>query len=131
MRLKIIGIPLVGLGIILSATSCSNALRGTYTVQKYEIISANQQGVSVSNIGTFTFKRNGSGEKSLDYSLLGAQKNDVTPFNWSQQEGRFVTINSDGSDFAKTWIVVENKRKLKVWKSTDGTDNVQILELVK
>ncbi len=31
----------------------------------------------------------------------------------------------------KTWIVVVNKRKHQIWKSTDGTNIIHVLELVK
>ena len=31
--------------------------------------------------------------------------------------------------FSKTWIIMTNKRNIKKWKSTDGTNNVQIIEL--
>jgi hypothetical protein len=42
-----------------------------------------------------------------------------------------VTINSDNSDFSKTWILIENSKKKQLWKATDGGNQVQILELKK
>jgi len=111
-------------------TSCSHRLVGTWNVQKYERKTPGEEGMSVSNIGSITFEKNGSGQKNLDYSLLGISSKDVTPFQWSATE-QFVTIEGDDSEIAKTWIYIENKSKFQKWQSTDGSNNVQTLELKK
>lgn len=112
-------------------TSCSHRLVGTWNVQRYETTTPGQQGVSLSNIGTIRFKGNGSGEKNLNYIVLGINKKDKQPFKWNWTEGEYVSIDSQGSDFSKTWIIMTNKKKYQKWKSTDGTNNIQILELRK
>lgn len=111
-------------------TSCSHRLVGTWTVQKYERITPGEQGTILSNIGTMTFKKDNTGEKQLDYTVLGIQQSDMAPFTWSATE-KYVTISGEDSDLNKTWIYIENKGKFQKWKSTDGNNNVQTLELVK
>ncbi|WP_273568394.1 hypothetical protein [Maribacter halichondriae] len=111
-------------------TSCAHRLVGTWNVQKYERKTPGEEGMSVSNIGKITFDKNGSGEKNLDYSLLGISAKDVTPFQWSATD-QFVTIEGENSEITKTWIYIENKSKFQKWQSTDGANNVQTLELAK
>lgn len=118
------------IAMLFFCSSCSPRLVGTWTVQKYERKTPGERGMSVSNIGTITFKRNGSGEKNLDYSLLGVSSTNGIPFEWSATE-EFVTIEGDDSDLTKTWIYIENDRKFQKWQSTDGANNVQTLELKK
>ena len=110
--------------------SCSPRLVGTWNVEKYQRSNPGEQGMSVSNIGTITFNKNGTGTKNLDYSLLGVSKKDATPFTWSTTED-FITIEGDESEFSKTWIFIENKNDYQKWQSTDGANTVQTLELVK
>ncbi|MGN0001866.1 MAG: hypothetical protein ACI35V_00395 [Sphingobacterium composti] len=120
--------------VLISATlltSCSQRLVGTWTVQRYETTSPGQQGVALSNIGTLKFKSNGTGEKNLDYTVLGINRQDKLPFKWSWSDGEYVSIESDSSDFSKTWIIMTNKKKYQKWKSTDGANNIQIIELKK
>jgi len=112
-------------------TSCAPRIVGTWTVQRYETTTPGQTGVTLNNIGTMKFKRNGSGEKSLNYSILGTNRNDNLRFNWNWDEGKYISIESRGSEFSKTWIIVTDKRKFQQWKSTDGANGIQILELRK
>jgi len=117
--------------ILLLMTSCSHRMVGTWNVQRYETVTPGQQGVSFKNIGTIEFKGNGTGEKNLNYSVLGITRNDHVPFKWKWHEDKYVSIESEGSDFSKTWIIIENKKKFQKWKSTDGTNNIQVVELKK
>jgi len=103
---------------------------GTWNVQKYERKTPGEEGMSVSNIGSITFNKDNTGVKNLDYSLLGISAKDKTPFEWSATE-KFVTIESEDSEIAKTWIYIENKGKFQKWQSTDGNNQVQTLELGK
>ncbi len=112
-------------------TGCSPQLAGTWNVQRYETVTPGQQAVSLNNIGTLRFRNNGNGEKNLNYTVLGISQNDQTPFKWTTKDKNYVSIVSDGSDFSKTWIVTESKRKYQKWKSTDGSNNIQIIELKK
>jgi len=117
--------------IILLMTSCSHRMVGTWTVQRYETTTPGKQAVSLYNIGTMQFKENGKGEKNLNYTVLGITRDDKLPFQWSWSDGKYISIESQNSDISKTWILMENKKRFQKWKSTDGTNNVQIIELKK
>lgn len=130
MKLKI-RILFLFIPMALLFTSCSPNIVGTWNVEKFETSVEGQTGTSLSNIGTFTFKRNGSGEKSLNYFVLGLQRDDNVPFKWTWDSKSYITIESQGSEFSKTWILIENKKKSQVWKSTDGSNTVHELVLKK
>ena len=115
----------------LFISSCSHRMVGTWTVSQFETATPGKQTISLNNVGTMEFKSNGTGSKNLNYSVLGVQRNDDLPFKWEWNDGKYVIIESDGSEFSKIWIIMENKRKLQKWKSTDGANNVQVLELKK
>lgn len=112
------------------STSCAHRLAGTWTVETYERNTPGEEGMSVKNIGTITFDNNGTGQKNLDYSLLGISRKDKTPFEWSSTE-EYITIDSENSEISKTWIYIEDKNKFQKWQSTDGSNSVQTLELRK
>ena len=116
--------------LALLLSSCAHRLTGTWQIQKYETISPRSQGVSLQNVGTITFDKDGTGQKNLHYTVLGIEKDDSTPFRWSASEN-FITIEGEDSDLAKTWIYIENKAKIQKWKSTNGKNEVQSLELIK
>ena len=110
--------------------SCSHRLVGTWTVQNYQTETPGNEGTSLSNIGTITFNKDRSGSKKLDFKILGIQKNDTVPFEWTATEN-FVTIKGENSALVKTWIYIENKSKSQKWQATDGANTVQTLEMVK
>lgn len=116
--------------LLFVSSSCSHRLVGTWTVQKYENVSPGKKGVSVQNVGSISFDKDGTGQKEMNYTVLGVEKDDSTPFEWSATEN-YITIKSEDSDISKTWIYLENKSKSQKWKSTDGKNQVQTLELVK
>lgn len=119
------------LGIFIVAfTACSPKLAGKWNVQRYEVVNQGQSGVSINNVGNIEFKRNGTGEKNIQYSVLGISKFDNMPFDW-RKHGNSITISGNNTDFAKTWIIVENKRRYQQWKATDGANTVQVIELSK
>lgn len=111
-------------------TSCSNKLVGEWNVSKYQTTTLDQEEITLTNIGTMTFKSNNEGEKNLDYKVLGITKKDNVPFTWKATE-KYITIESENSDFAKIWVILESKGKSQIWKSTNGTNEVQTLELTK
>ena len=121
---------LTALAISSFFVACSPKYAGTWTVQKYESSTPGQQNVSLSNIGTMTFNKGGDGTKDIQYNLMGTQKEDKLPFTFTKNEN-YITINSEGSDFAKTWIVITDKSKMQKWQSTNGNSEVQTLELIK
>ena len=115
---------------VIFLSSCAPNILGTWNVVRYETVENGQPGITLNNIGTITFNKKGVGEKKISFNVLGAQRNDSTTFTWKSNDN-FVTINSDNSDFSKTWILIENSKKKQLWKATDGGNQVQILELKK
>jgi hypothetical protein len=111
-------------------TSCSHRLVGTWSVQKYQTETPGKEGSTLSNIGSITFNKDRTGSKKLDFKVLGIQKNDTVPFEWTATED-FVTIKGENSALVKTWIYIENKSKSQKWQATDGANTVQTLEMVK
>lgn len=111
-------------------SSCSPRILGVWTVDNFETVTQGVEGVSAKNIGTITFFKDGTGTKDLSFTIFGVSKEDKTPFTWSLNDN-LLTINGQESEFAKTWIVVDNQKKVQKMKSTDGADQVQILDLKK
>lgn len=121
---------LIFLFSIVLFTSCSPRLIGTWNVDKYQRSTPGEEGMTVSNVGSITFEKNGKGTKNLNYSLLGVTEKDAIPFKWSATK-KYITIEGDNSELSKTWIFIKNKNDYQKWQSTDGANNVQTLELVK
>ena len=115
--------------MVLLGCSADN-LVGTWEVTTYEMNRPGQQGVRVEQIGTITFHNDQTGEKDIQYSVLDRIFADSASFSWSKQEG-YVTLQGPDSEFTKTWIVVEDNRNSQTWRSTDGSNTVQLLELKK
>lgn len=116
--------------IVFSFSSCAPKLVGTWNIARYETTEPGQQAVALSNIGTMTFRKNGDGEKNISYTIFGRNRTDDSRFGW-HSTGPYVGIESPNSEFSKTWIIITNKRKEQKWKSTDGANRVQVLELKK
>ncbi|MBL0883703.1 MAG: hypothetical protein IBJ16_10230 [Chitinophagaceae bacterium] len=115
--------------IMASMSSCSHKIVGTWTINKFENSTPSEQGYSLSNIGTITFYKNGSGEKNINYSVLGTSHTDLFPFKWAASDAA-ITLVGDSTEFSKTWIVIASKRNYQQWKSTTG-NKIQVLELKK
>ncbi|MDD4149685.1 MAG: hypothetical protein PHE33_06620 [Bacteroidales bacterium] len=128
--MKKVKLVLVAVLVVTLFMSCSQALIGTWKVQKYENTIPGEQLVTLNNIGTFSFNRDGTGEKDISYTVFDFNRTDNNPFNWTIYEN-YISIISDSSEFAKTWIRTENKKDYQYWKSTDGENRVQALELKK
>jgi len=111
--------------------SCSPRLVGTWSITHFETTTPGQEGLSLNNIGTVQFKKNGTGEKNINFSALGASHIDQTSFKWTWHDAKYVTIESENSEFAKPWIIITNKKKFQKWSTTDGTNKVQVIELKK
>lgn len=116
---------LVG-GLLLSG--CSQRILGIWEVENFEVISSSSESVKATQIGTISFEKDGSGHKSLSFSILGLNQVDKADFSWSLND-RLLTISGDSSAFVKTWIVMEDKRNYQKYKSTDGAQQVQVMEL--
>ena len=123
----------------LILTSCSPKLVGTWNVDKYEVDNQKGQNVTTKNAGEIVINKNGTGEKNIQYNMFQNEFSDLQKFNWSMQGSDLITITSERSsekskersEFDKTWIMVTNSKKKQVWKSTDGKNSVQILEMSK
>lgn len=117
--------------VLLSLSSCSEKIVGTWNITRYQrIVPGGKNEVTVTNIGTMKFKSNKTGEKEVKYSILNNKVESLTTFKWNLFDN-YVTIHGADDEFNKTWIQVENSRKVQILKSTDGSDGVQVLELRK
>lgn len=124
---KLLGIVFIS---ILFA-SCAPRMAGTWNVERFETTKPGQTGVALKNIGTIHFNKNGTGKKNINYAALGVTYNDPHPFKWTWANGKYITIEGKGADFSKTWIIMTNKRKYQKWKTTNGSNTIQIIELKK
>jgi len=119
---------------VLFFTSCSQNIVGVWNIDQYKINDQKGQKVSLKNAGEITLNKNGTGEKNVKYSIFSNDYSDIQPFKWNLEETNLTIIGSnpkEDSDFNKTWILITNKNKKQVWKSTDGSTTVQVLELSK
>lgn len=123
--------PFFVIGIAMACfTSCAPKIVGTWNVVKYESTKPGEKTVVQNNIGTMTFKKNGEGEKNLNYVTMGKSKTDDHRFGW-HSTGPYVGIESPSSDFSRTWVIITNTRKQQKWKTNDGPNGTQVIELSK
>ncbi len=120
--------------LILSAfflASCTAPrIAGTWQITNYETNTGDGQEIKLANIGSLQFKKNNTGKKQINYSVLQNKVEDNNPFKWVGG-AESITITGKGTELNKTWIIVEDGKKYQKWKSTDGGSTVQILELKK
>jgi hypothetical protein len=112
-------------------SSCTHHLVGVWNVNRFETKTPTQEGAILQNIGTIEFLKDGNGTKDIHYTVLGLTQEDKIPFTWKWVDNKYVTITSEGSEFSKTWIIMQNKKNFQQWQSTDGTEKIQVLELKK
>lgn len=121
------------LALILS--SCSQKIVGTWNVDRYEVDNQKGQNFTTRNAGELTINKNGTGEKNVSYNMFQNEFSDLQSFRWNLQGDDVITIRSTDSykksDFDKTWIITTNTKKKQIWRSTDGKNAVQTLELSK
>ncbi len=116
--------------VSISLFSCSPKLAGTWKIVKYEINEPGKPVLILKDIGTLKLKKNGEGEKNIRYTALGKEHSDNSKLGW-YVTGPYIGIESPGSEFSKTWVMLVHKKKEQKWKTTDGTNKVQIMELKK
>jgi len=113
--------------------SCSPSIVNTWNIDKYEVVNDKGQNTASQNIGTITFKKRGKGTKDINYNVFQNDYNDQSEFTYELHEDYIVIkdekSNNKDTPLNKTWIIVSDKSKKQVWKSTDGSESVQILEL--
>jgi len=120
----------------LFLTSCSPKIIGTWNVDKYEVNNQKGQNITTRNAGEITLNKDGSGEKNIEYNIFNNEFSDVQKFDWKLMDSNLTITGNERkskdekkSDFDKTWIVITNKKDKQLWKSTDGSNAVQIIEL--
>lgn len=135
MTMKMLSQAVVVLLLLSSLGACSAERRfhrrlvGTWEVVRYEQRYANGETEVASDLGTITFRKNGSGSNDISVLTRGLRKPESGDFSWKNTVEE-VTIISRSSFLAKSWIVMRNKRSAQVWKSTTQA-NVQTMELRK
>src|SRR5690606_35968273 len=123
--------------IMLCFTSCSPKLIGTWNIDRYEVDNQQGQNFTTRNAGELTIKKNGTGEKNVQYNMFQNEFSDLESFRWNMQGDDIITITSSKtssgqrSEFDKTWIMLTNTKKKQLWRSTDGKNSVQTLEMTK
>jgi hypothetical protein len=126
----------LGLAAIMLA-SCSaekkfnRNLQGEWNVSKYaeKYQATGESAYEASNIGIMTFNKNGTGSVSATIRAMQGTVSDTLDFTWKNDINTVSIFGSRESKFTKSWIVIENKKKSQVWRSTDGEGNTQSLEL--
>lgn len=120
---------------MLCITSCSPKLVGTWNIDRYEVDDQKGQNFTTRNAGELTIKKNGTGEKNVQFNMLQNEFTDLQSFRWTMQGDDIISIRGTDSnaksDFDKTWIMITNTKKKQLWKSTDGKNAVQTLEMSK
>ncbi|MFN4080337.1 MAG: hypothetical protein ACK4NS_05510 [Saprospiraceae bacterium] len=106
-------------------------LTGEWAIERYAATETVARNAEASALGSIRFRRNGTGEVRIKNILIENQSEDrMRPFRWGNTENT-VTISGDINQLSKVWIVIENRRRTQVWKSTDGANTVQELRLAK
>ncbi|SDS48916.1 hypothetical protein SAMN04487764_2333 [Gillisia sp. Hel1_33_143] len=120
----------------LFLTSCSQKIIGTWNVDRYEVNNQKGQNITTRNAGEIVLNKDGSGEKNIEYNIFNNEFSDVQKFDWKLMDSNLTITGNERkskdekkSDFDKTWIVITNKKDKQLWKSTDGSNAVQIIEL--
>lgn len=112
------------------SSKLAHRLNGDWNIAAYKETNLNGHNMSATNIGTMHFYKDGTGEKRINYSILQNNYSNQKTFTWSNT-ATAVTLHGDSSVFAKTWIVIANKRRFQNWKTTDGRGNVREMILKK
>jgi hypothetical protein len=118
-------------------TSCSaekklaKRLVGEWDVAKYseQFHATGASEVTLTNVGKLMLNRNGTGDKKINFTVMSRAVSDTLDFKWRNTEDRVTLIEDGESLFAKTWLVLTNKKNAQVWRSTDDAGNSQTMEL--
>jgi hypothetical protein len=117
--------------MLTNACTIERKIAGTWQIESYSETSDDGSNASAKNIGTIHLDKNGNGSNDLSYRVLGNEKSEKTEFTYEVNDENITIRTEDESELAKSWIIIESKRKLQKWKSTDGKGNVQTLILKK
>jgi hypothetical protein len=132
-KIKSLSIYTLLLFSLLFTVSCSveKQIMGTWQIESYSEESGNGSNANAKNIGTINLDKDGTGSNDLSYRILGSERNEKTDFTYEVSNENITIKTADESELAKSWIIIESKRKSQKWKSTDGKGNVQTLILIK
>lgn len=115
---------------VLLLTSCSNSLVHTWNIDRLETLRENGENSTYNNIGTITLNKNKTGNNN--FSIIELDETDKNSFKWEEKDG-YIILKSAKSEaesrLFKAWIMTQNSAKKQVWKSTNGKNDIQIIEL--
>lgn len=136
--MRIISIILIATAFTL-LTACSaekklaKRLVGEWNIASYseQFHATGASDVTLTNIGTLTLNKNGTGDKSINFSIMSRTVTDTLNFRWNNTEDKVTLMGNEESMFVKTWLVMSSKKKEQIWRSTDNEGNSQRMELKK
>ncbi len=130
-----INLLIIASSVIFVACSAQKKLAGQvsgeWVIEYYENKKPDESSATMTNIGSITFHKDGSGSKSISYSIMGSDYVDSKNFQWNNTENTITITGDDESMVAKSWIVLKSSSKSQDWRSTDSQGNVQIMKLRK
>jgi len=128
---------LVAITMISMLSACASAskqfsrrLEGNWEIVQYKTEIQQLQRTAFPPYRNITFMKRGRGRVSANNEYTTEKGGQGFDFEWTCTDNT-VTMRGFDTDFARSWIVVENKKTRQVWKSTDGANGVQTLELRK
>ncbi|MBK8426453.1 MAG: hypothetical protein IPL27_11020 [Lewinellaceae bacterium] len=123
--------------IVTMLSACASAskqfsrrLEGNWEIVQYKTEIQQLQRTAFPPYRNITFMKRGRGRVSANNEYTEEKGGQGFDFEWTCTDNT-VTMRGFDTDFARSWIVVENKKTRQVWKSTDGANGVQTLELKK
>ncbi|MCA0236584.1 MAG: hypothetical protein LCH81_09395 [Bacteroidetes bacterium] len=137
--MKKIGITIAfAITLVVLLGSCASAskqfskrLIGSWEIVQYKTeIQDMRRAAAFPPYRNITFMKKGRGRVAANNPYPDEKGGQGFDFQWSNTENT-VTMRGFDTDFARSWIVVENKKSRQVWKSTDGANGIQTLELRK
>ena len=134
---QIIAVLFLAVALLLNGCSSptkdfSKRLRGTWKITNYGVERPETRSLTAGvtqDYGSITFNKDGTGSVS-NASIFDniTSRSGQFNFKWSNTEN-IVVIRAEGAGFSKSWIVMTNKKDQQVWKTTDGSNAVNTLEL--
>lgn len=110
--------------------SCSDSMVHTWNIDKLEIKRENGKNSTYNNIGTITLNKNGTGNNN--FNIIESDEVDTASFKWEESENNILLKalkKEESSRLFKAWIITTRDRKKQIWKSTNGKNDIQILEI--
>lgn len=115
-------------GCASAAKQFSRRLEGSWEIVQYKSEIQQLNRTAVMPYRNITFLKKGRGRVSANNEFTDEKGGQGFDFDWTCTDNT-VTMRGFDSEFARSWIVVENKKSSQIWKSTDGANGVQTLEI--